>query len=115
MMNASTTSTRLHWSHALWRRIRSSMVIGAPSETVMVRQDLRNWQAKSAGQCVIFAVDRTTYLEPSHQRVQFAKSAVSGGRRRAQTRAEAAPRGRLVADVGASGFCRQAGRVAASP
>src|SRR6266550_3327840 len=47
MMNASTTSTRLHWSHALWRRIRSSMVILTPSETLMVRQDLQKRQAEA--------------------------------------------------------------------
>src|SRR6266576_421888 len=47
MMNASTTSTRLHWSHALWRRIRSSMVIWTPSETLMVRQDLQKRQAEA--------------------------------------------------------------------
>src|SRR6185312_5312112 len=46
-MNASTTRTRLHWSHALWRRIRSSIVIGAPSETVMVRQVLPSEQAEA--------------------------------------------------------------------
>src|SRR5665213_3372841 len=98
MMNASTTSTRLHWSHALCRRIRSSIVIGAPSETVMVRQKLQKWQAEAARPCGIFAVDRTTYLEPSHQRVQFTTSALSGGRQRAKACVEAWPGWQAVAD-----------------
>src|SRR5215475_10527242 len=90
-MNASTTRTRLHWSHTLWRRILSSMVIGAPSETVMVRQDLQERQANAADPCVIFAVARTTYLESSDQRLQFSSSSVSERVRRSQTRIENAP------------------------
>src|SRR6478752_1832577 len=94
MMNASTTSTKLHWSQASCRRIRSSIVMRPPSETLMLRHELPRWQASYPRPCGIFAMDRSTYVqlsqggpsraradvavqvldatfEPSHQPVEF--------------------------------------------
>src|SRR6185295_17005326 len=63
MMNASTIISRLHLSQDLCWRIRSSIVMGTPSETLMLRHELPSWQGRYPGPCGIFAVDRRTYVQ----------------------------------------------------